>query len=182
MRRARRVAVLGDGAPWIWNLAHFYFPEGIQIVDFYHAAERLSELAKAFWGETASPAKRWLGSARSLLHQGKTSALLRALKRLTSPRKDLRDLRRKAVAYFTENRHRMRYDRFRKMGLFIGSGVVEAGCKSVVAHRFKQSGMRWSEKGFLNLLHLRLCILNGDWDAFARAHYPRVQNLPAAYF
>lgn len=60
--------------------------------------------------------------------------------------------------------------------------MVEAACKSVVAFRFKQSGMHWSENGFLRLLHLRLCILNGDWDAFARSHYPRLRNLPAAYF
>jgi hypothetical protein len=182
VRRAKRVTVLGDGAPWIWNLARFYFPEAVQIVDFYHGAERLAELARSFWSETSSQARCWLESAKSLLHQGKIAPLLRTLRRLTSRRKDLRDLRRKAIGYFTENRERMRYDRFRKMGLFIGSGVVEAGCKTVVAFRFKQSGMRWSQDGFLNLLHLRLCILNGDWDVFARSYYPRLRNLAAAYF
>ncbi len=182
LRRAKRVAVLGDGAVWIWNLASFFFPDAVQIVDFYHAVEHLGDLAKAFWGEGTAEAKRWLESAKSLLWHGKIAALLRLLKRLAPRRRDLRDLLRKALGYFAENRRRMRYDRFRQRGLFIVSGVVEAGCKNVVGFRFKQSGMRWSETGFLRLLHLRLCILNGDWDAFARAHYPRLTNSPAAYF
>ena len=149
VEKAHSIIVLGDGAPWIWNLADFHFPEAVQIVDFYHAD---------------------------------VGAVLRALKRLCPPREDQRDVIRKAIGYFQDNRQRMRYDRFRAKGYFIGSGVVEAGCKHVVAKRFKQSGMRWSREGFLRLLHLRLCILNGDWDAFARSRFPRLSNSPATYF
>ena len=182
LRQARRVTVLGDGAPWIWNLANSFFPEAIQIVDYYHAVEHLGDLAKALWGDGAAETKRWTESAKTLLWHGKIAALLGRLKRLAPTRSVLRELVRKSVGYFTENRPRMRYDRFRSMGLFIGSGVVAAGCKSVVDFRFKQSGMRWCQEGLLRLLHLRLCILNGDWDAFARSHYPRLSNSPAAYF
>ncbi len=180
--QARRVVVVGDGAPWIWNLSHAYFPGAIEIVDYYHAVEHLSDLSKAVWPEGATDAKRWLAYAKGLLYDGKIGHVLRALRRLAPRRREARDLQRKNLAYFQENRHRMRYAHFRQQGLFIGSGVVEAGCKHVVGHRFKQSGMRWTPEGLLNLLHLRLCILNGDWDAFAQSHYPRVENLPATYF
>lgn len=109
-------------------------------------------------------------------------AVIRALKALPARGKDTRQLVHKAIGYFRENRHRMRYDRFRNAGYFIGSGVVEAGCKHIIAQRFKQSDMRWSRQGFLRLLHLRLCILNDDWDQFARDHFPRVTNLATTHF
>ena len=180
--KARTTVVLGDGAAWIWNLAEFHFPEAVQIVDFYHAVERLSEVATAVWGEGAARARAWLRWRRKALRNGNVGAVLRHLQALPAKGKETRDLVRRAVGYFRENRSRMRYGAFRKAGLFIGSGVVEAACKSIVAQRFKQSGMRWSREGFLRLLHLRLCILNDDWDAFARSRFPRVVNLPAAYF
>ena len=182
VEKARTVIVLGDGAPWIWNLADFHFPQAVQIVDFYHALERLGEVARNLWAEHASEAKAWLAQCKTALHNGEVASVIRSLKRLTPRRKDLREMIRKAIGYFHENRERMRYNHFRAQGYFIGSGIVEAGCKHVVAKRFKQSGMRWSRDGFLKLLHLRLCILNGDWDAFARSRFPRLSNSPAAYF
>ena len=182
LRRARRVVVLGDGAPWIWNLARTYFPGAIEIVDYYHAAEHLAELSKALWGEGTPQADRWIEAAKALLWNGKIEALLGLLKKLAPRPCALRERLRLEIGYFAENQERMRYDRFRQKGLFIGSGVVEAACKSVVGHRFKQSGMRWSRQGLLHLLHLRLCILNGHWDDFARSYYPRLTNLQAAYF
>lgn len=182
VEKARTVLVLGDGAPWIWNLADFHFPGAVQIVDFYHAFERLSEVARRTWGEGDAKVQAWLAPLKSALHAGKVSTVLRALRALPARRKDIREIVRKAIGYFLENRRRMRYDEFRAKGYFIGSGVVEAGCKHIVAHRFKQSGMRWSIAGFHRLLHLRLCILNGDWDDFARSHFPRLSNSPSAYF
>jgi hypothetical protein len=182
VEKAKTVIVLGDGAPWIWNLADFHFPQAVQIVDFYHALERLGEVARNLWPEDASEAKAWLAQCKTALHNGAVASVLRSLKRLSPRRKDLREMIRKAISYFHENRPRMRYNHFRAKGYFIGSGIVEAGCKHVVAKRFKQSGMRWSREGFLKLLHLRLCILNGDWDAFARSRFPRLSNSPATYF
>jgi hypothetical protein len=182
IEKAQTVIVVGDGAPWIWNLADFHFPQAVQIVDFFHALEKLSEVARSHWPEGAPAAKAWMASCRKALHEGRIARIGRAIKALPAKRRDVKELVRKALAYFHENRHRMRYDQFRAKGYFIGSGVIEAGCKSVVAQRFKQSGMRWSRPGFLKLLHLRLCILNGEWDDFARAHFPRLTNLQATYF
>jgi len=179
---ARRVIVLGDGAPWIWTLADFYFPDAVQIVDWYHAVEKLWEVARRLWPEDAPKVKAWVKRRETALYQGRVGAVTRALRALSVRAKENRDVVRKAIGYFRANRRRMRYDRFRAGGYFIGSGVVEAACKHVIAQRFKQSGMRWSRKGFLRLLHLRLCILNGDWDRFARAHFPQVTNLQSTYF
>jgi hypothetical protein len=182
VEKARTVIVLGDGAPWIWNLADMHFPKAVQIVDFYHAVERLSAVAHALWGDDAPAAKDWLAQGRSALHDGHVGSLLNALRKLAPRRNDLRECVRKAIGYFRQNRYRMRYDHFRAQGYFIGSGVIEAGRKHIVAKRFKQSGMRWSLQGFLNLLHLRLCILNGDWDDFARSRFPKLHSLQATYF
>jgi hypothetical protein len=182
VEKAQTVIVLGDGAPWIWNLADFHFPQAVQIVDFYHALERLGEVARALWPEATPEAKAWIERGKTALYHGEVSGVLRSLKALAPRRKELRELVDKAIGYFQTNRERMRYDRYRAKGYFIGSGIVEAGCKNVVAKRFKQSGMRWSRAGFLKLLHLRLCILNGDWDAFARSRFPRLSNSPATYF
>jgi len=182
VEKAKTVIVLGDGAPWIWNLADFHFPQAVQIVDFYHALERLGEVARNLWADEVSEAKAWLAQCKTALHNGEVASVIRSLKGLSPRRKDLREMIRKAIGYFHENRERMRYNHFRAKGYFIGSGIVEAGCKHVVAKRFKQSGMRWSREGFLKLLHLRLCILNGDWDAFARSRFPRLSNSPATYF
>ena len=73
---------------------------------------------------------------------------------------------RKAIGYFETNRERMRYRQFRRQDLFVGSGVVEAGCKSVIGQRFKQSGMRWTVAGANQILALRCCQLSGRWEDF----------------
>lgn len=73
---------------------------------------------------------------------------------------------RQAIGYFTGNRERMRYATFRQQGLFVGSGVIEAGCKTIVGHRLKQSGMRWSLRGANAIIALRCAQLSGRWEEF----------------
>jgi len=160
---ARRVIVLGDGAAWIWNLAQTHFPGAIQIVDWFHPTERLWTVAHACFGEGTPEARAWEKAAEKLLWRGRVESILRRLARLHPRRAEAKELLREAVGYFRNNASRMRYDRFRRLGLFIGSGVVEAGCKHIVGARLKQSGMRWSLPGLRSILHLRLAVLNGDW-------------------
>jgi hypothetical protein len=170
--RAQRVVVVGDGAPWIWGIAQFHFPQAVQIVDWYHAVEHLWELARLLWGPGSLEGQTWVKRREAELHNGRVDAVLRALRRLKPRDSERRDAVRQDIGYFTTNRKRMCYDRFRKDGYFIGSGVAEAGCKRLVAQRFKLSGMRWSRDGLLRLLHLRMCIYNDDWDRFADVHFP----------
>ena len=76
---------------------------------------------------------------------------------------------RKAIDYFDRNQERMRYAEFRKLGLFVGSGVMEAGCKTVIGRRLKQSGMRWTVRGANSIIALRCCHMSRRWEAYWEA-------------
>jgi len=166
--RAKRLVVLGDGAVWIWNLADLHFPGAVQIVDWYHALERLWSVAHAVWGEEHPGAPRWMGQVRKLLRNGQVERIIARLRDLPARSKDARNAVREAVGYFQRNAERMRYRRFRRQGLFIGSGVVESGCKHIVGQRLKGSGMRWSLEGLRDILSLRLALLYGPWPIPAK--------------
>jgi hypothetical protein len=167
--RARRVVVLGDGAAWIWALAEMHFPGAIEIVDWYHASERLWIVAYAAFGEATPEARRWAKSCETLLRAGRVEQVLRRIAQMHPRSVEAQKILREAQGYFRNNAARMRYRRFCRQGLFIGSGVVEAGCKHIVGFRLKQSGMRWSLDGMRSILHLRLALLNGDWPTASSA-------------
>lgn len=164
--RADRVIVLGDGAQWIWALAEMHFPEAVEIVDLYHAREHLADVAKAVYGVGTRQAKRWLAARTDQLDRGGARAVLASLKWLRPRANDARESVDTAVDYFRRNAHRMNYPKFRKDGLFVGSGVVEAACKTLVGQRLKQSGMRWTVKGANAILALRCCQKSGRWEEF----------------
>jgi hypothetical protein len=165
LERAKRIVLLGDGAAWIWTLAELHFPGAVQIVDWYHASERLWIVANAALGEGKPKARAWGKDSERLLRAGRIEEVLRRIARLRPASPDAQEILREAQGYFRNNAARMRYHRFRRRGLFIGSGVVEAGCKHIVGARFKQSGMRWSLPGLRSILQLRLALLNGDWPS-----------------
>lgn len=163
LERARRVIVIGDGAPWIWNQAEMHFPGAIQIVDWYHATERLWTVANAYFGEGDSKGRAWVETCKKLLRASRVEHVIEKLSQLRTRNKNTGKTIQEAAGYFRNNAERMRYRRYRRRGLFIGSGVVEAGCKHIVGQRFKQSGMRWNSAGLRSTLFLRLAILNSEW-------------------
>jgi hypothetical protein len=160
--QAIRRVVLGDGAPWIWNLAGEHFPGAIQIVDLYHAKEHLSAVARAIFGPASDLAAQWASQRHEELDRGHLDALLRALE----GHAPIHDEARKCLQYVTRNRQRMRYPEFRAEGLCIGSGVVEAGCKVVIATRLKRAGMHWTVAGANAIIALRACKLSGRFEDF----------------
>ena len=165
-RFAEQIVVLGDGAPWIWNLAAMHFPKAIEIVDLYHAREHVSELTKVVWEPGSGEEIQWAGERIKELDDGNVEAILGAMARL-QPRTDAaKDAIRKAIAYFQTNAGRMRYRNFRAQGLFVGSGVVEAGCKTIAGTRLKQSGMQWTVRGANAIVALRCCQLSGRWEQY----------------
>lgn len=168
LNQATIVAMLGDGAPWVWNLADLHFPGAIQIVDFYHAAEHLNGIARLLYSEDEARRKAWFGRMRKRLKQGKVLEIIGELGGLKLASKKKEALA-KAVAYFEKNQERMRYDRFRQQGLFIGSGVVEAGCKSLIGQRLKQSGMHWTVRGANAIIALRCCLESGGFEDYWEA-------------
>jgi hypothetical protein len=149
----RQLVVIGDGARWIWNLADQRFPEATQIVDLYHAREHLHALAELLAFIVPDPAT-WLADRLTELDNGDIEALSATARTydLSGPKADEVD---KAIAYFETNAHRMRYAYYRKHGMFVGSGVVEAGCKTVLGARLKRSGMHWTAPGATAIATLR---------------------------
>jgi hypothetical protein len=167
MARAQKVIVLGDGAKWIWGIADEHFPGATQIVDLYHAREHLATVAKLVHGSTGSKkAQEWLSARRGELDAGDVQNITAALSRLRPKDKAIRKEVKTETEYFRRNAKRMRYAQFRNQGLFVGSGVVEAGCKTVIGQRLKLSGMHWTVNGANSIIALRCCQMSNRWEEF----------------
>ena len=165
--RAQKKVVMGDGAEWIWNLADLHFPGAIQIVDLYHARQHLWELARRLHPQDEGKQKAWMKAhQKRLLDQGKIERLVSALRSLPSHSAEVAEKLRTEADYFERNADRMRYPTFRRQHLFVGSGVIEAGCKTVVASRLKRSGMFWTVRGANAILALRCSYLNGRFEDY----------------
>ena len=165
--RAEKKVIIGDGAVWIWNLAGQQFPGAMQIVDLYHAREHLSELAKKLYPNDPAAQKAWLNiHQNTLLDEGKIEELVASLRRTSCTNADLLEALATEARYFETNAGRMRYPAFRAQHLFVGSGVIEAGCKTVIGSRLKRSGMFWTVRGANAIIALRCCYLNGRFEDY----------------
>ena len=160
--RAPRRVVLGDGAPWIWNLADEQFPGAVQIVDLYHAKGHLWDVAKSIYGAGSDLGEQWAKQRRDELDEGKIDAVLTALR----VHADANDEARTCLDYVTRNRHRMRYPEFHARGLSTSTGVVEAGCRVAIGTRLKRAGMHWTVAGADAIIALRCCKLSGRFEDF----------------
>ena len=165
--RAQEKVVIGDGAEWIWNLAQEHFPSAIQIVDLYHARQHLWELVRKLHPTDEKRQKAWMKKHQErLLDQGKIEKLVESLRTITFGDAELAEKIRTETEYFERNAARMRYPQFRQQHLFVGSGVVEAGCKTVIGSRLKRSGMFWTVRGANAILALRCCHLNSRFEDY----------------
>jgi len=166
-RRAGLQVVMGDGAEWIWNLAALHFPGAILIVDLYHARQHLWEVARRLYPEDEGKRKSWMKfHQKRLLDKGKIERLVGVLRALKSSNPEVAEKLRTEADYFERNAERMRYPKFRRQHLFVGSGVIEAGCKTVIDSRFKRSGMFWTVRGANAILALRCSHLNGRFEDY----------------
>ena len=163
--RAEKKVVMGDGAEWIWNIADRHFPGAIQIVDLFHARQHLWDLARLLHPGDEVRQKSWILRHQPKLDGGKIEKLVQYLRSLeASPQ--MAEKIRKEADYFEKNAERMRYPDFRRQHLFVGSGVIEAGCKTVIGSRLKQSGMFWTVRGANAIIALRCCQLNGQLEDY----------------
>jgi len=167
--RAAQVIVLGDGAHWIWGIAEEHFYGALQIVDLYHAREHLAAIAKNVYGASAIKSKQWMEARREELDAGDVEAVITSVRRLRPSNTKVGEEVRTAADYFHRNAERMRYAEFRKHGLFVGSGVMEAGCKTICGQRLKLSGMHWTVRGANAIIALRCCQLSARWEEFWEA-------------
>jgi hypothetical protein len=178
--KARVVVFLGDGAVWVWKLARINFPEAVCVLDYYHACEHLMLLASALYGEGSLLAKKRFRRWRKALLKDKIAQVIAQAKEDLPTRSQPRQLAKKQIAYFERNRSKMMYQTFRQAGYFIGSGVVEAGCKTLVGQRLKRSGMLWSRNGARQLLTVRCALLSRWFDDFWKHHNNAGQTLAFA--
>ena len=168
--RAEKKVVLGDGAEWIWNLAEQNFPGAIQIVDLYHARQHLWELVRKLYPNDQMAQKAWMKfHQKRLLDKGKIEKLVVSIRSTDSTNAEVLEKIRIEANYFETNARRMRYPTFRRQHLFVGSGVIEAGCKTVIGSRLKQSGMFWTVRGANAIIALRCCHLNGRLEDYWEA-------------
>jgi hypothetical protein len=169
MDRADVWVALTDGGAGLEEFLGVYFPRAVCVLDFYHAAEHLNDLAKALYPDEAGAREAAGGWCHTLKHEG-GGALLTALEGLDlrGRKAAVREAHRREVGYVRNNLHRMDYPRYLADGWLIGSGHVEAACKSVVGQRLKGGGMRWGEEGADAVCHLRALFKSekGQWEAF----------------
>jgi hypothetical protein len=160
----RQLTVLGDGAAWIWGIATGKFPGATQIVDLYHAREHLHALTRSLEFMLLDRKEEWLAARLEDLDYGDIGGIEAAVREypLEGARKDEVE---KELGYFLGNAPRMRYHWFRSRGLFVGSGVVEASCKTIVAQRLKQAGMHWTVAGADAIIALRCKEASSQWEA-----------------
>ena len=158
--------ILGDGAPWIWNLAEVHFPGVPQLLDFYHAAEHLHQTAAALWPEGTADA--WWHRRLDQLKDGELGNFFAALK-LIAKRHQTNDPAispERLLGYFEDNRQRLGYSEALRQNLPIGSGAVESAGRHIVQQRLKQSGMRWSILGAQAVLNLRTRHRSGQFEQY----------------
>ncbi len=167
--RAEKKVFMGDGSEWIWNIAEQHFPGATQIVDLFHARQHLWDLARKLYPSQEAEQRRWMMVHQDLLDEGKIEELVAALRAIDSPNPELADKIRIEAGYFENNTERMRYPKFRSQHLFVGTGVIEAGCKALIGSRCKQSGMFWTVRGANAILALRCCQFNGRFEDYWEA-------------
>lgn len=184
MAAALILVLLGDGAAWIWEQGLKCFPWALPILDLFHALEHLLHLARLLEPQEAEAKILWRLWREELLVDRVGEVIRQAQQRSSALAGEAAQAARREVGYFERNQSRMLYGTYRAQGLFYGSGVIEAGCKTVIGQRCKQSGMFWSEPGAENVLALR-CALQGNqfdqaWDRLHQSDYLRIRVAPQA--
>ena len=162
---ANQTVFLSDGAVWLENLRKKLFPNSVGIIDFYHASQHLHKLVDSLLFYSKQNKAMFFEKCYKLLELGMIDKMVDLIEQKTTDSN--RESVNKQLPYFTGNKDKMRYGLFRSVGLFIGSGVVEAGCKTIVENRLNCSGMRWSKKNAANVIALRCSIYSGFYDSAA---------------
>ncbi len=162
LAQAKTVIALTDGARYNRTIVQTHFPQAVHIVDLFHAYEHLTAIAQILWGQEAKAPKAW----RELLEAGNIARLVStAGQYLPASAKSKKSLV-KQLHYFEHNALQMCYAEYREKKFFVGSGVVEAGCRTVIGERLKQSGMHWSVRGANAIIALRCCLLSARFEDF----------------
>ena len=159
---AGQIVFLSDGASWLKNTQVSLCPNAIAIVDFFHAIEHLDDVIKELRFHNSKKRLKFAATCRKLLELGDIEQLITHI-RSKANQSNSKNVEKK-LAYFEGNAERMRYGLFRAVGLFIGSGVIEAACKTIVGKRLKNAGMHWSKKNANGVIALRCAICSNEFN------------------
>jgi len=168
-RGIKKKIFLADGAKWIWNYVDTYYPESVQILDFYHTKEHLCEYAKERIKDKEER-EEWISEQiRRLLEDRVEEVIANISEKPKKSSRQERESREKLVNYYESHIKRMRYKSYIEAGYLIGSGPIESAHRTVIQERLKLSGQRWTKRGAQQILNLRVANLSGHWE--------RVRNL-----
>lgn len=154
---------IADGAKWIWDGVRERYPQAIQILDYYHAKEKLCDFAKEALSQRPQDLHQWVNQQEELLLHDQVKIVIANITLMPCKRK-AKALQRALLTYFENNHSRMKYKTYRDQGLLIGSGPVEAAHRHVIQARLKRSGQRWTLSGAQQVANLRTARFSGDWE------------------
>jgi hypothetical protein len=163
LSRARKQLVVGDGAPWIWNVVEDRWAGAVEVLDFYHASQHVWALGEAVSGQREA-ARPWVEERLHQLRHGQQAAAFQAIAGLKTRRGQRGKVIRREQNYFAEHARRMNYQAIARRGWPIGSGAVESACLQRQG-RFKRSGQFWTKPGQQHLCALIEARQNGHWDS-----------------
>ncbi len=154
LENLNNLVFIADGARWIWKWIEQYYPDSVQIVDYYHSKEHLCEFAKLYYKDQ-NKRHKWIDRlSQTMLDKG-IDPIIEALEKLPKQQKTTAK-RKRLINYYKQNKDRMQYHKYLKEGLLIGSGAIESAHKDVLQQRLKLSGQRWTKQGFQQMAQLRV--------------------------
>lgn len=162
--QAKELIFVCDGAAWIWKQVEKFFPNAVQIVDWYHACQYLHAVANAL-SLSEEKQKIWLLEMEEALWGGEVETVILECQSLV---KEIGEPVKRLISYYSNNCERMRYAHFREKNYLIGSGTVESACKQVVTMRLKRPGASWTEHGATMVAKARTAWLSGHWDTITQ--------------
>lgn len=156
------IIFIADGAKWIWKTVESFYPESVQILDFYHAKEHLCQWAELVFKDKTEK-KNWVNAQCLWMLNDKIESVIKNIRdiKVSAPKK--RSAQKALIEYYTTNLHRMKYRTFRSQGLLIGSGPIEAAHKNVIQQRLKLCGQRWTKQGAQQIANLRATNKSNQW-------------------
>jgi hypothetical protein len=170
LENAKQIAAVMDGADWLQRLVDYHCPQAVRILDFAHAAQRISEIGQVLWGQSSVIATSWTQTwTHRLKHEG-PNPLLGELRQLQRQYPD-NEVLRLNLAYLDKRQSQLQYPRFREQGWPIGSGMIESANKLVVEARLKGAGMHWQRTHVNPMLALRNLVCSDRWSQ----EWPRIQ-------
>jgi hypothetical protein len=154
---------IADGAKWIWNWVEDCYPQSVQILDCFHALEKLGCYAALQYPDSAQRSK-WMELQKQRLRNNEADQIIEELKRSTGNHKETEKARTDVIRYYENNLSRMQYKTYLDKGYLIGSGAIEAAHRNVIQQRLKLSGQRWSVKGAQQIVNLRASKKSNQWN------------------